>query len=907
MPDRLRLAPADWLLGALAVLGAVLLVWRGPAEHPLSAASFALTPDGAVAAATRFVEASGYAVGEAEPVVFLASHPPLLDSLQAGLGRHEAVARLRTGATELLPAFYWLVRWRSPGEGPEDAARHVVRLTQEGVPWYFRSEPRALPGDGVDRAVLEEALGTPDAGPVAVAPGAARTDSALAALLLFDVPDGGVAGAALADTALAADRASRAAAEALGQPQPMGAAAAAAIARVHARRTLLGRWPLRVHAVHPLPEYGRTAARVFLVGAEPVLGRRPVAEVDVTAGGALLALRTRFDVDPDAFVDAPDEDGEALGAMEFRAFERPETVVRAVAYLLLGLVLLVLFVRRLRLRALDTQAALTDALVGGALVALGTGVLLPLYLVGLNLEVVQALLVVVVNGLILAVAVGLLVFAASATGDALARATWPAKTETLVLARQGAWMNRPVGAALLRGAALAVGLAGAAVGLLALLPRAALDLGGLPLYGTQMGVTGLGLTITQVGWFAAAWVPAVLLGLGMLLARARRRAWLVVPGVAAAYAVLLWLPLEANVGPMPYGWVVSGALGLVAALAFWRYDALTVGLGMIGAGVLGFAVDALVAGASPAALEGWLAVLAVAGAAAVGFVGVWRGEAAPAAYVPAYLRELAERERMEHEIEIAREVQRSFLPARMPEVEGLDLAAICLAAEEVGGDYYDVVCLDEHRLGVVVGDVSGKGIQASFYMTLVKGFLMALWQEPVPPSEVLRRLNRLFCAHVPRGVFISVLCGVFDLRARTFTFARAGHNPLLVKRAGDGVAEALLPPGLAVGLTSGRRFDETLRDQTLPLRPGDVFVFYTDGFSEAMDRHRRIYGDDRLATAVAAADTHRAAYVVGHLVATVSAYAEEHGLHDDMTMVVVRVKSPTEPAPAAAGASEAAA
>src|SRR5690606_32586358 len=85
MPDRLRLAPADWLLGALAVLGAVLLVWRGPAEHPLSAASFALTPDGAVAAATRFVEASGYAVEEAEPVVFLASHPPLLDSLQADL------------------------------------------------------------------------------------------------------------------------------------------------------------------------------------------------------------------------------------------------------------------------------------------------------------------------------------------------------------------------------------------------------------------------------------------------------------------------------------------------------------------------------------------------------------------------------------------------------------------------------------------------------------------------------------------------------------------------------------------------------------------------------------------------------------------------------------------------------
>ncbi|MDX1421143.1 MAG: PP2C family protein-serine/threonine phosphatase [Rubricoccaceae bacterium] len=901
MPDRFRPDPADWLLVALAVLGAVVLVWRTPAERPLAAASYALTPEGAVAAATRFMETEGYAVEGLEPMAILAAHPRLLDSLQAGLGRHEAVRRLREGATETLPAYYWLVQFRRPGDGP-GAVTHVVRLTQAGVPWYLRNEQRALPGGGVDRAALDEGLGAADAGSAAVALGAVRSDSALATLLLFDVPDEGVPGDALPDTALASDRSQRAVAEALGQPQALGAAAAAAIARAHTRRTLLRRWPLRVHAVQPLLEHGRAAARVLFVGDEAVLGQRPVAEVDVTAAGALLALRTRFDVDPDAFVDDPTADGEMFGGFQFDALERAETTVRAVAYVVLGLVLLVLFVRRLRLRAIDAQSALTDALVAGALVALGAGVLLPLYLVLWNLELLQALLIIAINGLVLAVAVGLLVFVLSATSDALARATWTAKAETLTLVRQGAWMNRPVGAALLRGAALAVGLAGAAVAFLALLPQAVVTPEGLPILGTQLGVTGLGYAITQVGWTVAVWVPLILLGFGVLLARARRRAWLVVPGVAAAYAVLLWLPLEVSVGPMPYGWVVSGGLGVLAALAFWRYDALTVGLGMFGAGLLGFAADALLVGASPGALEGALAVAAVAAMGVVGFVGLRRGEPAAAAYVPAFLREMAERERMQHELEIAREVQRSFLPTQMPEVEGLDLAAVCLAAEDVGGDYYDVVRLDAHRLGVVVGDVSGKGIQASFYMTLVKGFLQALWQEPVPPSEVLRRLNRLFCANVPRGVFISVLCGVFDLRDRTFTFARAGHNPLLAKRAGNGTAEALLPPGLAVGLTSGARFDETLRDQTLPLRPGDVFVIYTDGFSEAMDRRREIYGDDRLAAAVAAADARRADDLIDHLVAAVSAYAEdEDGLHDDMTMVVVRVTDPAPSAPASDG------
>ena len=125
--------------------------------------------------------------------------------------------------------------------------------------------------------------------------------------------------------------------------------------------------------------------------------------------------------------------------------------------------------------------------------------------------------------------------------------------------------------------------------------------------------------------------------------------------------------------------------------------------------------------------------------------------------MPSYIQELAQEERMKGELEIAYEVQASFLPRRMPMVEGLDLAAMCLPALEIGGDYYDFVELEKGRLAVVIGDVSGKGIQAAFYMTLVKGFFQTLCRMIDSPAELLRRLNVLFCENVPRGTFISMI------------------------------------------------------------------------------------------------------------------------------------------------------
>ena len=256
--------------------------------------------------------------------------------------------------------------------------------------------------------------------------------------------------------------------------------------------------------------------------------------------------------------------------------------------------------------------------------------------------------------------------------------------------------------------------------------------------------------------------------------------------------------------------------------------------------------------------------------------------------MPTYVRELAHQERLKREVEIARSVQESFLPRQMPEVAGLDIAAMCLAAYEVGGDYYDFVKLGPGKLAVVVGDVSGKGTQAAFYMTLTKGFVQALSREGLSPAEVMRRLNTLFCENVTRGTFISMIYGIFDVEARTFTFARAGHNPVILKRSPSQEPDIVQPTGMAIGLVTGAPFDDTIEERTLDLRIGDVLVFYTDGFSEAMNQAKDQYGDDRLARKVGDLGQRSATEILDAVAEDVDHFVEAADPHDDMTMVVVK-------------------
>jgi hypothetical protein len=664
----------------------------------------------------------------------------------------------------------------------------------------------------------------------------------------------------------------------------LGEAAATAIARYHVTSTALGAFALDVRTAEALPERGRAAARVRFETGEPVHGQRVSVEADVTAAGALLGLRTRFNEERDGA-----RPGEGEIQFQLGSDRGARGALKWAAYFALVLLLLGVMFRRVSGRALDAQAALKDAVLAATLAAAAVALSAPTLAVeagyGWQLAVVVGL------GMLFAGAgLGLLVFVASGSSDALARAAWPEKITTLSLARQHAWVNQPVGVALLRGAALAGVVLGATVTAMALVPHGVLH--DAPLFGAEASFSLAASALAQCVWYAFLLVLAVHLGLGSILQRRWPRT--VVPGLAVAVAVVGFDGVDLIEGSP---WVVFGiplALGVVLALAFRRYDALTLLAAVVLTGVLWDTAEGWLVTASPAladAVVGWGALAGLVGVGVVGVRGDRTGERLPR-YEPDYVTEQRERGRLQRELEIAREVQRSFLPARMPDAPGLDIAARCIAAEDVGGDYYDVIRLGERRLALVIGDVSGKGIQASFFMTLAKGFLQTLARETDSPAEVLRRANRLFVANAPRGTFISLIYGVFDLEERTFTFARAGHNPVILKRSPNQTADFLQPAGLAIGLTDRRIFDETIKEETVSLRPGDTLVLYTDGFSEAMDRAKTLYTDERIAEHVAASNSHSAADLLDALVDDVNAYAAGAGQHDDMTAVVVKVAHP---------------
>jgi HAMP domain-containing protein len=189
------------------------------------------------------------------------------------------------------------------------------------------------------------------------------------------------------------------------------------------------------------------------------------------------------------------------------------------------------------------------------------------------------------------------------------------------------------------------------------------------------------------------------------------------------------------------------------------------------------------------------------------------------------LREQAEKQRLEEELRIARQIQMSLLPQDSVSVPGLELSAACIPAAEVGGDYYDLLPLGDGRLGVVVADVSGKGTSAALYMAELKGLMLSLSRIHESPYRLLCEANRILAANMDARSFVTMTYAVADPRAGVLRYARAGHNPLLRLGADGAPPQALTPPGLGLGMDRGERFDQVLEERELPLHPGDTYLF----------------------------------------------------------------------------------
>jgi serine phosphatase RsbU (regulator of sigma subunit) len=252
--------------------------------------------------------------------------------------------------------------------------------------------------------------------------------------------------------------------------------------------------------------------------------------------------------------------------------------------------------------------------------------------------------------------------------------------------------------------------------------------------------------------------------------------------------------------------------------------------------------------------------------------------------------EQAEKERLEEELRIARQIQMSLLPAQgLVTLPGLRVAALCLPAAEVGGDYYDLLPLGPTRMGVLVADVSGKGTSAALYMAELKGLVLSLSRIYDSPARLLVEANRILTANMDSRSFVTMTYAVVDTAARCMRYARAGHNPLIHLEARTGRTRVLTPAGLGLGLDPGERFERILQEDVVPLEPGDVFLFFTDGVSEAMNTGAELFGEGRLRRILEEGGNLGSEEVKERILEEIRRFVGEADPHDDMTLVVLKV------------------
>jgi serine phosphatase RsbU (regulator of sigma subunit) len=254
--------------------------------------------------------------------------------------------------------------------------------------------------------------------------------------------------------------------------------------------------------------------------------------------------------------------------------------------------------------------------------------------------------------------------------------------------------------------------------------------------------------------------------------------------------------------------------------------------------------------------------------------------------------EQIDKERLARELLIAREVQQKLLPQELPSVDGIAVAASSVSAQEVGGDYYDFVAIGPDRWAFIVGDVSGKGTSAAFYMAELKGVFLALSRLTQSPSEFLVYANQALAPSMEKNVFISVVYGVLDLAKEQFTLARAGHCPIAMV-SGSGDARYLRTEGLGLGLDHGDVFAQVLEEETISLRRGDVFVLYTDGVVESRSEAGEEFGYDRFIETVQRHHDKPVKEMHSALLTDLNRFLGRADYDDDMTLLVLRWDGPT--------------
>ncbi len=251
--------------------------------------------------------------------------------------------------------------------------------------------------------------------------------------------------------------------------------------------------------------------------------------------------------------------------------------------------------------------------------------------------------------------------------------------------------------------------------------------------------------------------------------------------------------------------------------------------------------------------------------------------------------QILEKERIQDQLNIAREFQERLLPAGPPRVTGYDIAGVCLPTFEIGGDYFDYIPLEEGNTGIVVADVAGNGIPAALLMTAFRTLLLTSARNHTVPSTLLKTMNRAIPEFTRKRDFITVFFGILDPRAHTLVYGNAGHNlPLVIRTSGLIESLPLIGPGL--NIVENPEYETG----TLSLAPGDCVVIYTDGVVEVFDRHGSEFGPDRLEETLQQTASLSATQILDRIISATAEFEGATTSADDSTIVVVK-RSPAPP------------
>lgn len=341
---------------------------------------------------------------------------------------------------------------------------------------------------------------------------------------------------------------------------------------------------------------------------------------------------------------------------------------------------------------------------------------------------------------------------------------------------------------------------------------------------------------------------------------------------------------------VPY--LVDGAILFAAyRLLFTRLDLLAVLAAAYSSGVIWNAGALLLQPARSLHVSGITALYILAALVVCAGLVVWRGRELEIVSSSAMDPVLAtsQRESLMTEFSIAHRVQQRMLPENPPDIPGCSIAASCHPAREVGGDLFDFLKLPDGRWTISVGDVSGKGVPASLYMTLTKGLLIATTQDSSDVLDIIAHVNGHIHAVTERKTFVTMALGAFDPETRGFDHVRAGHNPIVWRRPSENITKLLNAPGIGLGMVSDKLFRRAMRLDRLQLAEGDLLVFYSDGLTEAMNSEQEQFGEERLMCVVEEADGMDATEVREAILARVKSFLNGIPAQDDMTLVVLRV------------------